>query len=52
MLPNNHPIFKNNSIFKIYNSNDESFLYSILAPKIENFEKKTQKKSKIVNFFK
>ena len=28
----NHPVFKNNPIFKIYQSNNnESFLYSILA---------------------
>ena len=26
-----HPILNNNSIFKIYQSKDESFLYSILA---------------------
>ena len=35
-----HPILNNNSIFKIYQSKDESFLYSILAAiysqKIEN----------------
>ena len=26
-----HPVLNNNSIFKIYNSKNESFLYSILA---------------------
>ena len=31
-----HPVLNNNSIFKIHQSKDESFLYSILAPLSSN----------------
>ena len=31
-----HPVLNNNSIFKIYQSKDESFLYSILAAMYSN----------------
>ena len=31
MIDIHHPVLNNNSIFKIYNSKNESFLYSILA---------------------
>ena len=31
-----HPVLNNNSIFKVYQSKDESFLYSILAALYSN----------------
>ena len=31
-----HPILNNNSIFKVYQSKDEGFLYSILAALYSN----------------
>ena len=31
-----HPILNNNSIFKVYQSKDESFIYSILAALYSN----------------